>query len=51
VAEIIWDAVHGDEPRLRYLAGDDAKLIVSVYREKSFEEFEQTMRAALDWHD
>jgi NAD(P)-dependent dehydrogenase (short-subunit alcohol dehydrogenase family) len=51
VAEIIWEAVHGDEPRLRYLAGDDAKLIVSVYREKGFEEFEQTMRAALDWHD
>ena len=51
VAECIYHAVHDPEPRLRYLVGQDALLIAGVHKEKSFEEFEATMRAALDWHD
>jgi NAD(P)-dependent dehydrogenase (short-subunit alcohol dehydrogenase family) len=49
VAERICAAVHDPNPRLRYVVGADAELIVSVYRQKTFEEFEQTMREALDW--
>jgi NAD(P)-dependent dehydrogenase (short-subunit alcohol dehydrogenase family) len=49
VADRIYEAVHDPTPRLRYLVGADAELIVSVYRQKSFEEFEQIMRETLDW--
>ena len=48
-ADRIYEAVHDPTPRLRYLVGADAELIVSVYRQKSFEEFEQIMRETLDW--
>lgn len=51
VAELIYSAVHDPTPRLRYLAGEDAKLIATAYREMEFETYEELMRQALDWKD
>jgi len=51
VAELVWDAVHDPEPKLRYLAGEDARAIAAAKRQMSFEDFEKAMRSAMDWHD
>jgi NAD(P)-dependent dehydrogenase (short-subunit alcohol dehydrogenase family) len=51
VARIVYDAVHDPQPRLRYLAGTDAHLAVSTYRQLEFEHYEQAMRGAMDWWD
>ena len=51
VAEVILEAATTDTPRLRWLVGDDARLIVDTKSSMTFEEFEATMRLALDWHD
>jgi NAD(P)-dependent dehydrogenase (short-subunit alcohol dehydrogenase family) len=49
VAKIIYDAVHDPQPRLRYLAGQDAHTIAGAYRQMEFEDYERTMRQTLDW--
>lgn len=51
VAQLIHRAVHDPHPKLRYLAGGDAETIAATYRSLAFEEYERTMRQALDWHD
>jgi NAD(P)-dependent dehydrogenase (short-subunit alcohol dehydrogenase family) len=51
VAQLIYDAVHDPEPRLRYLAGEDAHTIATAYRQLSFEDYERAMRQTLDWWD
>jgi len=51
VARLIWDAVHTTEPKLRYLAGQDAVMIATAKKQLEFEAFEQSMRQALDWWD
>jgi len=51
VAELVWDAVHDPEPKLRYLAGEDARAIAAAKRQMPFEDFEKAMRSAMDWHD
>ena len=51
VAELIYRATYDPQKRFRYLAGADAEMMARLYREKSFEEFEQLMRQALDWQD
>ena len=51
VAEVICDAALGDEWRLRWPVGDDADLVISTKASMGFEEFESTMRTALDWHE
>jgi NAD(P)-dependent dehydrogenase (short-subunit alcohol dehydrogenase family) len=51
VADLIYAAVHDPTPRLRYLAGEDAKLIATAYREMEFETYEELMRQTLDWTD
>jgi NAD(P)-dependent dehydrogenase (short-subunit alcohol dehydrogenase family) len=51
VADLIYTAVHDPTPRLRYLAGDDAKMIANAYRGMEFERYEERMRRALDWQD
>jgi NAD(P)-dependent dehydrogenase (short-subunit alcohol dehydrogenase family) len=51
VAQLIWEAVHDPQPRLRYLAGQDAQMIADAYRQLSFEDYEQAMRRTLDWWD
>ncbi len=51
VARLIYDAVNDPQPRLRYLAGQDAETIADTYRRLSFEDYERTMREVLDWWD
>jgi NAD(P)-dependent dehydrogenase (short-subunit alcohol dehydrogenase family) len=51
VADLIYAAVHDPEPRFRYLAGEDAAMISTAYRQMEFEQYEQAMRALLDWND
>jgi len=49
VAELIYDAVHDKEPKLRYLVGQDAEQIGGLRRQLDDAQFEQTMRQALDF--
>ena len=51
VADVIYDAATSAEPRLRWPVGDDAALVLDTKAAMSFEEFEATMRTALDWHE
>jgi NAD(P)-dependent dehydrogenase (short-subunit alcohol dehydrogenase family) len=51
VADVIVDAALGDRWQLRWPVGADADLVTSAKSTMSFEDFESTMRAALDWHD
>jgi len=51
VAELIHRAVHDPAPKLRYLAGEDAKMIAGAYRSTDFEGYERAMRELLAWHD
>lgn len=51
VAQAIYDAVHDEEPKLRYLVGEDADMIGGLRRQMDDEQFEQTMRQALDFWD
>ncbi len=49
VAEAIYQAVHDPQPKLRYLVGQDAEGIGGLRRQLDDEQFEQTMRQALDF--
>jgi NAD(P)-dependent dehydrogenase (short-subunit alcohol dehydrogenase family) len=49
VAEAIYDAVNTKEPKLRYLVGQDAEGIGGLRKQLDDEQFEQTMRQALDF--
>jgi NAD(P)-dependent dehydrogenase (short-subunit alcohol dehydrogenase family) len=49
VAEAIYDAVHTEQPKLRYLVGQDAEMIGGLRRQLDDEQFEQTMRQTLDF--
>lgn len=51
VADIVHAAVNDPAPRLRYLAGQDAAMIVTAYRQMDFEQYERAMRTSLDWWD
>jgi len=51
VADAIVAVAEDDDAGLRHLVGADAELIWSVRRAGDFEEYEQTMRAALDFWD
>ena len=51
VAEAIYDAVHTDQPKLRYLVGQDAEAIGGLRRQMDDEQFEQAMRKTLDFWD
>jgi NAD(P)-dependent dehydrogenase (short-subunit alcohol dehydrogenase family) len=51
VADVIHQAVHDPEPRLRYLVGRDAAMIATAYRSMEFEQYEQAMRRSMDWTD
>ena len=52
-AEVVADAIvavaEDDDAGLRHVIGSDAELVWSVRSGSTFEEYEQTMRAALDW--
>jgi NAD(P)-dependent dehydrogenase (short-subunit alcohol dehydrogenase family) len=51
VADVVYEAATSTEPRLRWPVGADAALVLDTKAAMSFEEFESTMRAALDWHE
>ncbi|MCH8995149.1 MAG: SDR family oxidoreductase [Chloroflexi bacterium] len=51
VAEAIYNAVHDETPKLRYLVGQDAEMIGGLRRQMDDEQFEQTMRQTLDFWD
>ena len=51
VADAIVRACLDPDAPFRQFVGDDAQLISSVKASMSFEEFEATMRATLDWYD
>jgi NAD(P)-dependent dehydrogenase (short-subunit alcohol dehydrogenase family) len=51
VADVIVAVAEDDNARLRHLVGADAELIWSVRNGSDFEQYEQTMRAALDFWD
>ena len=54
-AQVVADAIYAaavDEPgRLRHLVGVDTDLIIGAKSSMTFEDFDLTMRATLDWHD
>lgn len=43
VADLIFEAVHAADPKLRYLAGDDARMLTPLYRSLEFEAFAGVM--------
>jgi len=51
VAETIYNSVHDETPKLRYLVGQDAEMIGGLKKQLDDEQFEQTMRQALDFWD
>jgi NAD(P)-dependent dehydrogenase (short-subunit alcohol dehydrogenase family) len=51
VADVIVAVAEDDNARLRHLVGADAELIWSVRNGSDFEQYEQTMRSALDFWD
>ncbi len=51
VAEVIYRAATEEPGQLRYPVGNDADLVLSVKNQMTFEEFDATMRTALDWHE
>ncbi|MCH8902151.1 MAG: SDR family oxidoreductase [Chloroflexi bacterium] len=51
VAEAIYNAVNTDQPKFRYLVGQDAELIGGLRRQMDDEQFEQAMRQTLDFWD
>ena len=51
VAAAIYDAVHDEEPKLRYLVGQDAEMIGGLRKRMDDAEFEQTLRQALVFPD
>jgi NAD(P)-dependent dehydrogenase (short-subunit alcohol dehydrogenase family) len=51
VAVMIYTAVYDKEPKLRYLVGQDAVTIGAVRRQLDDQQFEQSMRQALDFWD
>ena len=51
VADAIVRAVTDPNTPFRTLVGQDAELIDATKTSMSFEDFETTMRTALDWHD
>jgi NAD(P)-dependent dehydrogenase (short-subunit alcohol dehydrogenase family) len=49
VAELIVAIAEDDDAGLRHLIGADADLVWSVRNGSTFEQYEQTIRSALDW--
>lgn len=51
VADAIVDAAKAEEPKRRYLVGNDAQLIGGLHKQMSDEDFEKAMRTTLDFWD
>jgi NAD(P)-dependent dehydrogenase (short-subunit alcohol dehydrogenase family) len=50
-ADAIYDAVYTDQPKLRYIVGEEEAHVLALRRQLTDEEFEQAMRTALDFWD
>ena len=51
VADVIYQAATEVPGKLRYPVGADAELIIATKSQMSFEDFDTTMRAALNWYE
>ncbi len=51
VADGIVDVAKAEQPKRRYLVGQDAELIGGMHKKMSDEEFEKAIRTMLDWWD
>jgi NAD(P)-dependent dehydrogenase (short-subunit alcohol dehydrogenase family) len=51
VANVIVDAAKAEQPKRRYLVGQDAEMIGGLHKQMSDEDFEKAMRSALDFWD
>lgn len=51
VANTIVEAAKAEEPKRRYLVGNDAQLIGGLHKQMSDEDFEKAMRTTLDFWD
>jgi NAD(P)-dependent dehydrogenase (short-subunit alcohol dehydrogenase family) len=51
VADLIVDVAKAEQPKRRYLVGQDAELVVGLQKRMSDEEFEKAIRTTLDWWD
>jgi NAD(P)-dependent dehydrogenase (short-subunit alcohol dehydrogenase family) len=51
VADIVYEAAISDDPKLRWLAGDDARMLVPLYRSMEFEGFANVMLQRLGLTD
>ena len=51
VADLVLAAATAEDPKLRYLAGDDARMLVPLYRSVAFEGFASTMLQRLGLAD
>jgi len=49
VANVIVDAAKAEQPKRRYLVGQDAEMIGGLHKQMSDEDFEKAMRTALDF--
>jgi NAD(P)-dependent dehydrogenase (short-subunit alcohol dehydrogenase family) len=49
VAEAIVDAAKAEQPKRRYLVGQDAVMIGGLHKQMSDEDFEKTMRTTIDF--
>jgi len=51
VADVIVDVAKAEQPKRRYLVGQDAELVAGLRKKMSDEEFEKAIRTMLDWWD
>lgn len=51
VANVIVDAAKAEQPKRRYLVGQDAEMIGGLHKQMSDDDFEKAMRTALDFWD
>lgn len=51
VADLVFEAVNAADPKLRYLAGDDARMLVPLFRGMEFEAFASAMLQRLGLGD
>ncbi len=51
VADLVFEAVNAADPKLRYLAGDDARMLVPLFRSMEFEAFASVMLQRLGLSD
>jgi NAD(P)-dependent dehydrogenase (short-subunit alcohol dehydrogenase family) len=49
VADLIVDVAKAENPKRRYLVGQDVELVAEMHKKMSDEEFEKAVRTMLDW--